>query len=297
MTTINQHLAKHYRKYQLIGLLIGFLIASFSISAQETFTASQKGKGPAIIFIPGLMSDSSVWDDFAEQFEQAHQVHQISIAGFAGSAPIENWSIDRVVGEVARYIADNDLQAPIIVGHSLGGFVALKLAVDYPQAVGKVVSVDGLPFLAPIFTRDPQTKAEDMRQRAEQIKKYYAALSPEQVRESTRNGVYIQARNEDAQEKILAMAERSDPRTVGIAISELMTTDLREDLTTTQTPILVLGASGAFSSEQEHEFAERLYQQQVSQAPTAKLLMNRDARHFMMWEAPEWVASQIASFM
>jgi len=297
MKNANQHLKKHYRKYQIIGLVIGFLIASFQIAAQETFTATEKGEGPAIVFIPGLMSDKSVWQDFSEKFEKEHQIHLLSVAGFAGTPPTENWSINRTVEEIAEYISQNQLVDPVIVGHSLGGFIAFKLAVDYPDRVSKVISVDGLPYISPIFTRNPGTHVEDMRQQAEQMKNYYTALSPEQMAQTARSGVMLQAKDKAAHEKILTMAKNSHATTVGNAMSELMTTDLRDSLSASQVPMLLLGASGAFSTDEQHQFAQALYAQQLEKAPNATLVMNRKARHFMMWDDPNWLEAQIDEFL
>jgi len=54
--------------------------------------------------------------------------------------------LDRVRDGLADYIRKNKLEKPVIVGHSLGGFLALALAAKYPNLPGKLVIVDAYPF-------------------------------------------------------------------------------------------------------------------------------------------------------
>ena len=48
------------------------------------------------------------------------------------------------------YISTQQLNRPAVVGHSLGGFLALALSIARPEALGPLVIVDSLPFLAAV---------------------------------------------------------------------------------------------------------------------------------------------------
>ena len=50
--------------------------------------------------------------------------------------------------ELAAYIRERHLSRPLVVGHSLGGTLALALASDHPDRLGPLVIVDALPFFA-----------------------------------------------------------------------------------------------------------------------------------------------------
>ena len=71
--------------------------------------------------------------------------------------------------ELLAYIEAKQLQQPVLIGHSLGGFLAFALASKAPEKIGPIVSVDGLPYLAPVFTRDPATVPAQMQAQATQI--------------------------------------------------------------------------------------------------------------------------------
>ena len=71
-----------------------------------------------------------------------------------------------MVEELARYIREQGLSKPVVVGHSMGGFSALMLAQQRPELVGAVMSVDSLPFFSALFGHE--TTEETARPYAEQ---------------------------------------------------------------------------------------------------------------------------------
>ena len=96
---------------------------------------------------------------------------------------------------------------------------------------------------------------------------------------------------------IRKMAGTSDPATVGAVIAELLTTDLRSEVHKIQQPVLVLGAGGALPSDSMRPAVQALYQQQINTIPQAKLDFNWQARHFIMWDQPDWLLTQITDFI
>src|SRR5439155_18110270 len=99
------------------------------------------------IFIPGLTCDGHVWDATLAHLGGKVQAHVVSLAGFAGAAPITKPLLPTVRDELVEYIRTNHLDHPILVGHSLGGFITFWVAETAPDLVGGGVAVDGAPFL------------------------------------------------------------------------------------------------------------------------------------------------------
>ena len=137
--------------------------------AATSFKVEVQGKGNPVIMIPGLMSDSRVWQQTAAKLSKTHQLHLISIAGFAGQPAIEGALLPVVKMELLDYIKNRQLQRPAIIGHSLGAFLAYDLASSAPDKIGKIIAVDGLPFLAPVFTRDASSSVASVKPQAEGI--------------------------------------------------------------------------------------------------------------------------------
>jgi len=263
----------------------------------ESFRVEVSGSGEDIILIPGLMSDASVWSSLSDVLIKDHRLHIISIAGFASMPKIENQSLSRVKQELFEYIERHQLHKPTIIGHSLGGFMAFWMASSAPDKLGKIISVDGLPFIGPVFTGSNNTTAESLSQQAAQMKAYYAAMSTAQLASQNRFGINRQATSKSSKQRVLVMADASDPTFVGEAVFTLMTTDLRKAISKINIPSMLLGASGGFNINKEKDYYATIYRQQLSALKGAKLLINRDSRHFIMFDKPAWLADQIKSFL
>lgn len=273
------------------GALIPQLKAA-EVPSYSSFTSEVIGQGKPIILIPGLMSDSRIWQQTVTALKADYQLHLINIAGFAGTPAISGALLLKVQSELLDYIKQQQLQKPAIIGHSLGAFMAFALASASPEQIGTVVAVDGLPYIAPIFTRNSATQVSDMQTQAEQLKRYYQALNGEQLNATAALGIAVQAREPVNQHIVLEMAKTSDGAAVGQALYELLTTDLRPTVHNIKSKVWLLGASGALPVEQQAR-AEALYQQQISTIANATLLFNTNSRHFMMLDEPAWFIAQL----
>lgn len=273
----------------------GMLAANFSSKAAESFSVEVIGSGKPVIMIPGLMSDASVWRPTAQSLADQYQLHLISIAGFAGTAAIDGDVLPKVKQELLQYIAQQQLAKPAIVGHSLGAFMAFNLASSAPDSIGTVIAVDGLPYLAPVFSRDSSTTVAQITQQAEYLRTLYQGMDAEQLANMTTQGVQIQATSAVHQQQVIAMAAASDARSVGQALYELLTTDLRPQVHLIQSEVLLIGAGGALRNDAERTAVTALYQEQISSIANATLEFNYDSRHFIMLDQPDWLTARIAS--
>jgi len=293
----NINLSDFCQKMRVLGILLVLLIASTSLLAGESFNVEVRGKGQPIVLIPGLMSNGEIWSDISDELSKTNQLHIVSIAGFAGTPSINDQSLSRVKAELLTYIRHNQLGKPTIIGHSLGGFMAFWLASSSPETIGKIISVDGLPFVGPIFTRSNDSSVESLAPQANLIRSMYSKLSKKQLAAQTEQGIFIQATSKKNQSKIIEMAAQSDPTTTGNMISQLLSTDLRNEIAKIRSAILLIGASGAFTTTEQHRNVESLYRQQLSKAANIKLVMNTNDRHFIMLDNPKWLLSQIQTFL
>ncbi|WP_372626856.1 alpha/beta fold hydrolase [Arsukibacterium sp.] len=271
----------------------GVLAANFSAKAAESFSVEVIGSGKPVIMIPGLMSDARVWRPTAEALADDYQLHLISIAGFAGTPAIDGDLLPTVKQQLLQYITQNKLQQPAIVGHSLGAFMAFSLASSAPASVGTVIAVDGLPYLAPVFTRSNDTTVAMMQGQASYLRQQYQQMTNAQLTAMTAQGLFIQATSTVHQQQVLDMATASDARAAGQAIYELLTTDLRPEVHKIQSKVLLIGATGAMLNDADRAAAKALYQQQVATIANADVEFNADSRHFIMLDQPDWLTARI----
>ncbi|MEO7974897.1 MAG: alpha/beta hydrolase, partial [Thermoanaerobaculia bacterium] len=114
-------------------------------SAHPSFDVQVTGRGPAVVLIPGLLSSGEVWDTTVARYRDRYTLHVLTLAGFGGPAPIGAPFLPRVRDELIRYVQAEHLDRPIVVGHSLGGFLAFWVGATAPDLVGGIVAVDGVP--------------------------------------------------------------------------------------------------------------------------------------------------------
>lgn len=113
------------------------------IASGETIAYRNCGSGDKVILlIHGNQCSSAIFHEFMQRYEYKSSVYAIDLAGFGESTynnphkKMEDWAKD-----VNEFMEELDLQKAIVVGHSAGGGVGLKLATDYPDRVGELVLI------------------------------------------------------------------------------------------------------------------------------------------------------------
>ncbi len=102
------------------------------------------GAGQPVILLHGLASNCHIWDLVAPILAKDFAVVAMDQRGHGKSAkPDHGYDFATVGGDVSALASALGLDAPVIVGHSWGGDVALELAVAQPQLVKGLVFVDG----------------------------------------------------------------------------------------------------------------------------------------------------------
>src|ERR1043166_5432263 len=124
------------RRLLLLGMIALACLAAPSRAQpfQPTrFSVQVVGRGPDVILIPGLTSGRDVWRATAAAVP-GYRYHLVQVAGFAGEPARGNRAgpvIAPLAEEIARYIADRHLVRPAIIGHSMGGTLAMMIAARH----------------------------------------------------------------------------------------------------------------------------------------------------------------------
>jgi pimeloyl-ACP methyl ester carboxylesterase len=212
--------------------------------APTRFTVTVEGQGPDVILIPGLSTPRDVWDGARAALAGRYRVHLIQINGFGGTAAGANAGgsiLPGTVAELQRYIEANRLQRPAVVGHSLGGLLALMLAEAAPERVGRVMVVDALPFIGALL--GPGATVEAVRPQAEALRAMMQRpASPEQRAASAAQVAAGLAATPAARERVAAWVASADPQVAGQMTYEGFTTDASAQLGRIAAPVTVLYA-------------------------------------------------------
>lgn len=264
--------------------------------ASDRLSVEVVGGGPDVILIPGLASSREVWRAEAGRLKATHRVHLVQLAGFAG----EPWShgdgpfVAPAVGELARYIREAGLERPAVIGHSMGGLGALLLAQAEPELVGRVMTVDSLPFFSAMF--GPQVTAESARPFAAQAAAGMLAADEATFRTQQAQGAIGLVRDPATREAIVAWSMATDRRAMATAMSEVMTTDARPGLAAMTTPLWAVYASDADGGAPAAG-ADALWGREYAALPGVRLVRVDGARHFIMADQPERFAELVDQFL
>jgi pimeloyl-ACP methyl ester carboxylesterase len=290
--------------YRIWVLVFAIILCQAGLLAAEekqdvvkpsAFTVKVTGSGRPMILIPGLGCGGNVWDETVARFKDRYQCHVVTLAGFAGQPAIGEPFLEQVRSGLVEYIRRNKLERPVIVGHSLGGFMAFWLGATAPDQVGPVISVDGVPFYAALM--DINATPESAKPFAERMREMYKAQSPQQFAFGFRSSLAVMITDPNAVEKVGRLGSKSDPKAVGQATYELMTTDLRKQVKAIKTPVLLIGATASITDPDQRNAAQENYKLQVAQVPKHKVVFAPKARHFIQLDEPEFFFGQVESFL
>jgi pimeloyl-ACP methyl ester carboxylesterase len=288
------------RVFALIACALAASTLDWSASAPAAAPASEHrlsritvrsvGEGPAVVLIPGLASPPAVFDDVARKISNGHRLVFVQVNGFAGSkagdAPLDGLLPDSV-DELARWLAANHVEKPAVIGHSMGGLMALMLAKAHPAAAGKLLIVDSLPFYGMLM--GPGATPETIRPMVEQMRAgLVSGKSPPQVPPHMSN-------TEAGKAKILDWLKSSDARIVGEALVEDATSDFRPNLPAlASVPVTVLYAA---PTAEFKPMADGLYREAYKALPGATLIAVDGSEHFIMLDQPDRFAREVEAFV
>ena len=249
------------------------------------------GTGPAVILIPGLASPRAVWDGVVPGLRAKHHMLTVQVNGFGGDDPRANLKpgiLDGIVEEIAAHVRETRIGKPAVVGHSMGGLVAMMLAARHPDRVGRVMVVDALPFIGTLFQADATVAS--VTPGATRMRDMMAAV-PQAKTPVTADPGGIWSITPAGRIRVGEWSRQADPRVVAQAMYEDMTTDLRPVLKTIAArPFEVLYATGA--GPQAKAIWERDYA-----GSGATLVPVADSWHFIMLDQPVAFAKALDVFL
>jgi pimeloyl-ACP methyl ester carboxylesterase len=262
------------------------------------FTVEVVGHGPDVILIPGLDSGRETFRRLVKAHSGQYRFHMIQIAGFAGTPAGDNATGEVVaptVEAIARYVTDHHLKHPAVIGHSLGGEAALMLAARHPDAAGKIMTVDSLPFLGALFG-GPQATPARLKPMADGIAKGMAMSDDKQWAQSAWAACYPLVSAPADQAEVYGWSLASDHSVGGRAFGDLIVTDIRPELANIKIPATVLYAHGPQFPQTEAQ-TTAFVAPMFANLKGAKLIAVSPSRHFIMFDQPERFDQEVTAFL
>jgi pimeloyl-ACP methyl ester carboxylesterase len=255
-----------------------------------------RGAAPDVLLLPGLASPRDVYAAEAKLLTAKYRLHLVQLAGFAGEPAGPNATgpiLSPVVEQLHQYIADNHLQPIPVIGHSMGGLLALMLAQAHPEDISKLLIVDTLPFYGLIF--DPAATVDSIRPQAQAIHDQFIALPNDQFAASQPLYTNRMVKDPEGQRQVSASSIASDRTVFANAMLEDLGTDLRPQLAAIKTPMTLLYPYETAQGAPEQVTA--LYTTAYSTKPNLQLIRIDDSRHFIMYDQPAAFDKAVQAFL
>jgi pimeloyl-ACP methyl ester carboxylesterase len=290
------------RRNFLGGLVAGAVLWGSGARAQTTFssqriTVTTRGRGADLLLIPGLASTAEVWRSVADRLADRRRLHLISIRGFGELAAGANASgavMAAVAAEVRRYILEQRLDRPALIGHSMGGQVGLRVAADAGNRVGRVMVVDSSPFFPALIS--PQATVGDVEPIAQLAYQAIHFLGDEALRSRGREMGLELGGATDALFGTLGW-QGGDRRVLAQSLYEVMTVDLRRRLPDITAPVTVVYGWSADGTSPRSR-TDRLFRSAYSRLRSpAAFVPIEGAEHMVMIDQPTRFMAAVDRFL
>ncbi len=114
-----------------------------------------EGQGRPLLIIHGFLGMSDNWKSLGSQYaENGFQVHILDLRNHGRSFHSDDFSYEWMVNDVLEYCNHHQLATVELIGHSMGGKVAMLFSVTYPERVKKLVVADIGPKYYPPHHQD-----------------------------------------------------------------------------------------------------------------------------------------------
>lgn len=114
---------------------------------------SRGGEGPTLVLSPGLTSTQADLHELIELLRRDFDVVTFDLRGHGLSSAGERYAFTEFLDDFAAVLAELDLSAPVLAGHSYGADLIVHYTAEHPGTVGALVLIDGAnPIPAPFIT-------------------------------------------------------------------------------------------------------------------------------------------------
>lgn len=252
-------------------------------SAQSLpFEVQVTGEGPAVLFLPGFASTSEVWGPAVEALSDQYECHLITYAGFGDVPPVADFPwLSKLKEGLQTYLTEQELRKVVVVGHSMGGTLALWLAADRTAELSRLIIVDGLPASGALMIPDYDSSALSYdspwnRQMLEMDSVAFRGMADQMSRGMTSS--------EAGQQQVRDWIIQADRETYVYGYTDLLKLDLRKALERIAIPVDILAATQPFSET----VARQTYESQYAALEEYSLTFADNAAHFIMFDQPDF---------
>lgn len=244
------------------------------------------GEGPPLVILHGIFGSGENWLTVSKQFMPHFEVYLVDQRNHGRSPHYESFSYDILVEDLHDFSQSQGLEKFYLIGHSMGGKVAMKFAERYPDKLEKLVVVDIAPrYYSPhhqqIMEGFQSVDLLRMKTRTE-ADEAMARIIPEwDVRQFLLKNLYRDDNGNFAWRINLPVLEKA-VETIGEAFSPLQKVAIPT--------LFVKGANSKYISDKDVSDINKLFK-------NSQLVTIENAGHWVQAEQPEAFSKAVLSFL
>lgn len=268
-------------------LFMAMCIMSMSLTAQEKeYEVAISGAGHPILFFPGFTCPGEVWEDVVKELSKTNECHVFTFAGFGNVPAIEKPWLPKIKEGISQYILKENLHRPTLIGHSLGGALALWLASDGLFDFDNVIVVDALPSTGALMI--PNFDSESIVYENPYNQKLFD-MDDESFKVMATQMASGMSLNKEKTEQLTAWMVSADRETYVYGYTDFLKLDLRNTLANIKVPVTILAATQPYGEEAVKD----IYSQQYAKLGNYKIKYATESAHFIMYDQPRWLINNI----
>ncbi len=253
------------------------------------FTVEIIGKGKPVLYLPGFTVPGSIWKETINNLNLKRKSYLFSYAGFNGNNPIKMPWYSKIKNSIIKYIKDNNISDIIIIGHSMGGNLAVDIALELPDKVTKIVIVEALPCIREVMM--PNIPAESLFYNSP-YNKQMLKMNDRQFKKMAAMMASNMTLNKEKINTITNWILKADRKSWVYGYTDLLKLDLRNILNKVKCRTLIIGASFP-----DVKIAKENYENQYSNLPNKTIVMASNSKHFVMFDQPKWFYKTVNNFL
>jgi pimeloyl-ACP methyl ester carboxylesterase len=280
-------IARQFRLLLLPVLLLAACLPTLAFAADSPIGSPpaklrpvRKGEPPRfeIVLIHGLGGAAAEWDQVEPYIKNTFRVFHFELSGHGRTQPVMDPTIASESERLAAFIRDNGIANPSLVGHGLGGMIAMQYALDHPDDVYRLILLDTAPKQLASAAEKAQIGQQLIASYEQFVAQRYAVMSP----------------NEEVSKRILDMALKTHaPSFVSLLMSSF-DFDVTDRLRGLKVPMLVIGSELMFPKPDDTQQVLA----SIGYDKARSLSFKRFGRtgHYIMLEQPVMLASVLMAF-
>jgi 3-oxoadipate enol-lactonase len=251
--------------------------------AHGTVSATEYGEGPPLILFHSLLSDRASFDRVVPKLSEIFRVIVPELPGFGQSTAVSGGlaAVAKRMADAMKDVANSE--NAIVLGNGYGGFVALQMAIDYPEVATKLVLAD----CGAAFSESGRQAFRNMA--AASSAKGLSAITDVAMRRLF--AADFQEQNPDLMRDRREAFLRTDADVFREACEALASLDLRSELSQVRVPVLVL------VGEHDEATPPPMSYELAAGLPSARILVLPGCAHVPQLQSPELFLGAIEGFL